>query len=117
MVLSDGAETHVIYRKSLVQIKIRVREDLLAKIRKAAKKNNRPVTEEVAALLRSAFEDAHEREKWQQERENWIVAIRAALESSPKASEMALLKLKEIDDQAEREAMNQLMQDLNRQPS
>jgi hypothetical protein len=104
----------VIYRKSLVQIKIRVRDDLLAKIRRQANKNDRPVTEEVAALIESAFEDANEREKWQQERENWIVAIRYALENNPSASAAALSKLKEIDDKAELEAMRESDRDLDR---
>jgi hypothetical protein len=100
----------VIYRKSLVQIKIRVRKDLLTKIRRAAQKNDRPVTEEVAALLEGAFDH----QDWQQERENWIVAIRAALEAHPGASEEALLKLKEIDDQVELEAGKALQRDTRR---
>jgi hypothetical protein len=47
-------------------------------------------------------------------RERWFTAIRYALESSPDASRVALEKLKELDDEIEREAGQELKSDMRR---
>jgi hypothetical protein len=100
----------MVHRKSLVQRRFWLRKELLNKLEREAKKNDRPLTEEMAVRLERSFE----RQDWQQERENWIVAIRSALESHPDASEAALMKLKELDDKAELEAHQDLKSDLRK---
>ena len=104
----------MVYRKSLAQVKFRLRKELLNKIKRAAERNDRPMTEEMAAIFEDAFDDKNRRQDWQQERENWIVAIWSALESHPNASEAALMKLKELDDKAELEAGKDLQSDLRK---
>jgi hypothetical protein len=100
----------MVHRKSLVQRRFWLRKELLNKLEREAKKNDRPLTEEMAVRLERSFE----RQDWQQIQENWIVAIRHALMSHPGASDAALKKLKELDDAIEREAWKDLKSDLRK---
>jgi LPS O-antigen subunit length determinant protein (WzzB/FepE family) len=72
----------MIYRKSLAQVKFRLRKELLNKIKRAAERNDRPMTEEIAALL----EDAFDQRDWQAERLTLLTALELALENNPQAS-------------------------------
>jgi hypothetical protein len=76
-----GKQQAMIYRKSLAQVKFRLRKELLNKIKRAAERNDRPMTEEIAALL----EDAFDHRDWQAERLTLLTALEIALENNPQA--------------------------------
>ena len=109
-----GRIASVPYRKSMAQVKFRLRKELLNKIKRSAERNDRPMTEELAAIFEDAFDNKNQRQEWQEDRERWFTALRFALENYPAASEAAVLKLKELDDKIEREAQKDLMSDLRK---
>jgi hypothetical protein len=101
--ITQGSREMVHHRKSLVQRRFWLRKGLISQLEREAKKNDRPLTEEMADRLDRTFE----RQNWQEEKDRWIIAIRYAMERHPEASQTALLKLKELDDKAERDAQKE----------
>jgi hypothetical protein len=80
------------YRKSLVQVKSRLRQDILRKLERAAKRNDRSLNDELARRVADSFDY----DDWREERLILITALRHQLEQTPEGR-AALERLTEAD--------------------
>jgi len=79
------------YRKSLVQVRFRLRQDLLRRLEGAAKRNDRSTNDEVERRLEDSFAIDTWREEtknWRAERLNLLTALEFFVKNNPQAAEM-----------------------------
>jgi hypothetical protein len=95
------------YRKSLIQVKFRLREDILRKLEREAKRHDRSTNDEIARRLEESFRYGD----WQEERQRLVTAMMADLGShpDPAATKAALAK---TEESAERDFQKDVMEEL-----
>jgi TraY domain len=101
------------YRKSLTQVRFRLRQDLLRKLERDAKRADRSLNDEVILRL----EDSYDRDDWRATRENWFSAIKTVFDRHPEmatAFASAYAKLEnEVEGDFQSKAMRELKSDLD----
>ncbi len=95
-------------RKSIIQVKFRLRRDVLRKLERAAKANDRSTNDEIGRRLEDSFEYGN----WREQRERLLLAITGALEQHPEAAATAKSAMDELQDDADRDAGRDVMKDL-----
>ena len=92
------------HRKSLIQVKLQLRQDILRKLERDAKRRNISTTDEIARRIDESFKYRD----WRDERERLIAAAFADLRShpNPAATKAAIGK---IEESSERDIQNELM--------
>jgi hypothetical protein len=95
------------YRKSLMQVKFRLRQDILRKLEREAKRHDRSTNDEIARRLEESFTYGD----WREEREQLLLAIRTDLAThpNPSATRGAFTKL---ENSAEEELQVEVMEEL-----
>jgi hypothetical protein len=81
------------YRKSLVQARYRFRKDLLRRLEREAKRNDRSMNDEMSVRLERSFDY----ENWREERLMLFTALRPQLEQTPEGK-AALERLEEAEE-------------------
>ena len=92
------------HRKSLIQVKFHLRQDIFRKLERDAKRRDISTTDEIARRLEESFNYGD----WREERERLVAAAFADLRShpNPAATKAAIGK---IEESSERDIQNQLM--------
>jgi phage host-nuclease inhibitor protein Gam len=95
------------YRKSLVQVKFRLRQDILRKLEREAKRHDRSTNDEIARRLEESFRYGD----WQEERQRLVTAMMDDLGSHPDpASTKAALAM--MEESAERDLQADSMEEM-----
>jgi hypothetical protein len=96
--------TNMAHRKSLIQVKLQLRQDILRKLERDAKRRNISTTDEIARRIDESFKYGD----WRDERERLIAAAFADLRPypNPAATKAAIGK---IEESSERDIQNELM--------
>jgi hypothetical protein len=97
----------MVHRKSLIQVKFRIRQDVLHKLEREAKRHDRSTNDEIGRRLEESLSYGD----WREEREQLILAMRTDLTShpNPAATKAAIAKMEEG---AERDFQEQIMPQL-----
>ena len=92
------------HRKSLIQVKLQLRQDILRKLERDAKRRNISTTDEIARRIEESFKYGD----WRDERERLIAAAFADLRPypNPAATKAAIGK---IEESSERDIQKELM--------
>jgi TraY domain len=97
----------MVHRKSLIQVKFRLRQETLRKLEREAKRNDRSTNDEITLRLEESFRYGD----WREQRERLVTAMMSDLRTNPDPAATKAV-IAEIDESAEREFQAEIMEEL-----